>query len=128
MEAKGLRVNSGKTKGMKCRTRRVQSEDSGKHPCGLCRKEVTSNSILCVECLGWVHKKCSGNKGKLKSNVDFRCKRCLDEGLVVTVLQREVEIEPNVKLEFVPKFCYLVKNLNWQPSWKIVSFNVDKVV
>ena len=98
MEEKGLRVNSGKTKSVKCRTRRVQSEDSGKHPCDLCGKD------------------------------DFRCKRCLDEGLVVTVLQREVEIEPNVKLEFVPKFCYLVNNLNWQPSWKIVSFNVDEVV
>ena len=72
--------------------------------------------------------RCSGIKGKLKSNVDFRCKRCLDEGLVVTVLKREVEIEPNVKLELVPKFWYLGKNLNWQPSWKIVSFNVDKVV
>ena len=62
---------------------------------------------MCIECLRWVHKKCSGIKGKLKSNVGFRCKRCLEEGLVGTVLQREVEIEPNVKLECVPKFCYL---------------------
>ena len=92
METKGFGVNSGKTKGMHFRTRRVQKEDSGKHPCGLCRKEVESNSILCVECLGWVHKRCSGIKGKLKSNVDFRCRRCLDEGLAGTVLEREVEI------------------------------------
>ena len=28
-------------------------------------------------------------------------------GFVGTVLQREVEIEPNVKLECEPKFCYL---------------------
>ena len=45
--------------------------------------------------------------GKLKSNVDFRCRRYLEESPVKTVLQREGEIEPNVKLECVPKFCYL---------------------
>ena len=85
----------------------VQSEDSGKHPCGVCRKGVASNSILCVECLRWVHKRCSSINGKLKSNVVFRCRRCLEKGLVATVLQREVEIKPNVKLECEPKFCYL---------------------
>ena len=51
MEAKGLRVNAGKTKVMQCRVNRFQSEDSGKHPCGVCRKEVGKNSILCVKCL-----------------------------------------------------------------------------
>ena len=35
MEAKGLRVNAGKTKIMQCRVSTVQSEDSGKHPCGV---------------------------------------------------------------------------------------------
>ena len=42
-----------------------------------------------------------------KSNVVFCCKRCLEESPVGTVLQKEVEIELNVKLECVPKFCYL---------------------
>ena len=32
----------------------------------------------CVECLRWVHKRCSGIKGKLKNNIDFLCKRCLE--------------------------------------------------
>ena len=45
MEAKGLRVNAGKTKVVQCRVSKVQSEDSGKHPCGVCRKGVVSNSI-----------------------------------------------------------------------------------
>ena len=89
MEAKGLRVNAGKTMVMQCRISRVQSEDSREHPCGVCRKGVVRNSILCVECLRWVHKRCSGIKGKLKSNVDFSCKRCLEEDLVETALQRE---------------------------------------
>ena len=60
MEAKGLRVNDGKTKVMQCRVGRFQSEDSGEYPCGVCRKGVASNSIRCVECLRWVHKRCSG--------------------------------------------------------------------
>ena len=51
MEAKGLRMNAGKTKVMQCRVSRVQSEDSEKHPCGVRRKRAVSNSILCVECL-----------------------------------------------------------------------------
>ena len=31
----------------------------------------------------------------------------MEKSPVKTVLQREVAIEPNVKLECVPKFCYL---------------------
>ena len=41
MEAKGLRVNAGKTKVMQCRVSRFQSED----PCSVCRKGVGDNSI-----------------------------------------------------------------------------------
>ena len=65
---------------MQCQVSKFLSDDSGKHQGG--RKGVASNSILGVECLRWVHERCSGIKGKLKSNVDFRCRRCLDEGLV----------------------------------------------
>ena len=42
---KGLRVNVGKTKVKQCRVSRFHSEDSGKYPCGVCRKGVASNSI-----------------------------------------------------------------------------------
>ena len=68
-----------------------------------------NNSILCVKCRKWDHKRCSGISGKLKSNVDFHCRRCLEgeNGLFQSVLLKEVVIEPNVKLECVPKFCYL---------------------
>ena len=50
---------NNKTKVMQCGVSRFQSEDSGKHPCGVCRKGFASNSILCVECF-----RCSGIKGK----------------------------------------------------------------
>ena len=50
MELKGLRVNIGKTKVMRCKVRIGQAEESGKYPCGVCRQGVdlgqTSNPSL----------------------------------------------------------------------------------
>ena len=40
MELKGLRVNIGKTKVMRCQVRIGQAEESGKYPCGGCRQGV----------------------------------------------------------------------------------------
>ena len=59
--------------------------------------------------LRWVHERCNGISGKLKSNVDFYCKRCLEaeNDLRQSVLLKEFVVEPNVKLECVPKLCYL---------------------
>ena len=113
MEAKGPRGNAGKTKVMQYRMSRLQSEDSGEYPCGVCRKGVGRNAILCAECLRWVHKRCIGITVRLKSNVDFHCRRCLEgeNDLFQSVFVKDVVIEPNVKLECVPKFCYLRNTL-----------------
>ena len=59
---------------MWCQVSKGQAED----PCGVCMKGVGDNSILCIECFRWVHKRCSGISGMLKSNVDFDCIRCLE--------------------------------------------------
>ena len=48
MEEKGLRVNVGKTKVMKCQVGSGQVKNSGKWPCGVCRKGVGRNSICCA--------------------------------------------------------------------------------
>ena len=48
MELKGLRVNIGKTKVMRCQVRIGQ--ESGKYPCGMCRQGVGDYSIKCVAC------------------------------------------------------------------------------
>ena len=45
MELKGLRVNIGKTKVMRCQVRIGQAEDSGKYPCGVCKQGVGDNSL-----------------------------------------------------------------------------------
>jgi hypothetical protein len=49
MEQKGLRINMGKTKVMKCKVRQGQAENSGKSQCGVCRKGVGRNSICCTK-------------------------------------------------------------------------------
>ena len=51
-------------------------KDSGEYPCSVYRKGVGSNSIYCAGCSHWVHQKCSGVIGSLKSNPDYRCSRC----------------------------------------------------
>ena len=76
MEAKGLRVNMGKTKIMVSGVNLQTLKDSGEYPCSVCRKGVGSNSIYCAGCSHWVHKKCSCVTGSLKSNPDYCCSRC----------------------------------------------------
>ena len=72
MEEKGLRVNMEKTKVMKCHLRCGQAQDSGKYPCGISRKGVGRNSIHCLTCKKWIHKRCSGARGRLKDVIGFR--------------------------------------------------------
>ena len=43
-----------------------QAEDSGKFPCGVCKEGVGDNSIKCVACHKWVHKRSSGISGRLR--------------------------------------------------------------
>ena len=107
MELKGLSVNISKTKVMRCQVGIGQAEESGKYPCGVYKQGVGDNSIKCVACHRWVHKRCSGISGRLGYVADFRCRRCLDGDSAQVVLSSEVELEPGVKVECVSKFCYL---------------------
>ena len=107
MEKKGLRVNMGKTKIMVSGMDLDLLKKSGKDPCGVCQKGVGSNAIFCGGCLCWIHKKCSGIKGPLHPDPDFRCARCLGKARSIdgqTVKEVKVDDE---KLEVVPEFCYL---------------------
>ena len=107
MEKKGLRVNMGKTKIMVSGMDLDLLKKSGKDPCGVCQKGVGSNAIFCGGCLCWIHKKCSGIKGPLHPDPDFRCAGCLGKARPIdgrTV--KEVKVD-NETLEAVPEFCYL---------------------
>jgi len=111
MEAKGLKVNIGKTKVMASGKACGEVERTGKWPCAVCRKGVGVNSIQCTMCAEWVHRKCSGVRGSLTSvAATFKCKVCIegaaDEGIV------ELDLGDGVKLEGVKTFCYLGDMLN----------------
>ena len=108
MEKRGLCVNMGKTKIMESGINLDVLKKSGKYPCGVCLTGVGStNAILCDGCERWVHKKCSGIKGRLPPEGDFRCARCLGTARAFDERQSlEVEVG-NEKLEVVPEFCYL---------------------
>ena len=93
-----------KTKVMKYTYDVAQQEKSGKWPCGVCNKGVGRNSIKCDSCKRWVHKKCSGIRGRLRAGMSFQCARCKNpktSNKANTVLQQGVEFEQ------VDKFCYL---------------------
>ena len=119
LEDKGMRVNVNKTKVMVCgRTEKVDTyEESGKFPCGVCGEGVRSNSVLCTSCSKWVHKRCSGIKGKLDEKlVGFVCRRCSGVGNVgqnVNVQKDpsgekgEMDMDRGLSLEVVSNFCYL---------------------
>ena len=75
----------------------------------MCRKGVGSNSIVCGVCKKWVHKKCSGLKGRLKADVMFTCSVCVSGVCIATVQvkEKEVSLGDAGSLECVDKFCYL---------------------
>ena len=106
LESKGLRVNIGKTKVMRCKGRTGQVENSGKYPCGVCRKGVGVNSVFCGKCEKWIHKRCSGVKDVLQANNDFICPPCTSGGVANLGARKEV-MSGSDKFEAVEKFCYL---------------------
>ena len=82
IDAKGLMVNVGKNKVMKCGVGLHKIlVDSGKYPlCGVCGKGVKTNSIQCTLCMKCVHKRCSGVSRKLRAEdaEAFKCKTCVE--------------------------------------------------
>src|SRR6476469_3712038 len=75
-ESKGLRVNVTKTKVMKCNQGLQIGANSGKWSCGICRKSVGRNSIQFQSCKKWIHKICSGIRGRLSEGMRFQYDRC----------------------------------------------------
>jgi len=108
MENRGLRINVKKTKIMHSSYLDGRlPKKSGKFPCGVCMKGVGRNSIYCSFCKLWVHGKCSGVRGQLKEDPNFKCSRCRGD------IEGPTEPEPACAqmgsdvFEVVPSFCYL---------------------
>ena len=55
LSAKGLKVNTKKTKIMISKPSNGPVQKTGKYPCSVCPKGVGSNSIQCTKCKQWVH-------------------------------------------------------------------------
>ena len=107
MEQKGFRVNMKKTKFLVSGDGLGVLKKEGRFPCAVCCKGVGRNSICCSKCLLWVHKKCSGIKGRLSSDPDFVCSRC--QGLARPIDGRPVKSVPvsGELLDVEDSFCYL---------------------
>ena len=107
MEAKGLRVNMTKTKFLHSQgSQRKPHIKPCKYPCGICRQGVGSNSIYCMKCKHWIHKSCSGIKGRLKQDPSFLCRRCKNE-LPPSPVETTEFIFDGTTIDTVPTFCYL---------------------
>ena len=121
MEKKGLRVNMGKTKLMVYGSNLDVLRKSGKYPCGVCQAGVIKNAIQCGGCKQWVHKKFSGIKSPLTSDLNFRCALCLGTARPVDGRSVKEMMIGNEKLEVVPEFCYLGDMLSASGGCELAS-------
>ena len=60
MTEKGLKVDVKKTKVFFCTGERTVAMKTLKIPCSVCGRGVGRNSIMCLKCTCWAHKRCSG--------------------------------------------------------------------
>ena len=70
------------------------------------RKGAETNSIVWQFCKYWVHKRCSGIKGKLKEDGEFRCHTYANEETDIAK-ERTCLWLNGQSLEILEKFCYL---------------------
>ena len=76
MENKGLCVIMKKTKFPFSGDDQDVLQKSGKYPCTVCCSGVGRNSILCSQCMLWVHKTCSGITKRLVEDPNYISPRC----------------------------------------------------
>ena len=106
VQSKGMRVNMNKTKVIICGERQKVRQKAVRWPCWVCSKGVGCSSLQCTSCRKWVHKKCSGIKGRMsKVAKSFICRGCLNP--ITSAGRTNVDIGASAKLELVDKFCYL---------------------
>ena len=87
MEKRGLKVNLQKTKLLVTGKKRDTAVENGRFPCGVCKSGVDMNSILCISCNKWTHKRRSGLIN-LNGVVNFMCRAC-DQRRAGQTLERE---------------------------------------
>jgi len=87
-------MNTGKTKVMFSFSMKDKMEEKGKWPCGVCKKVVGNNSILCHCCKKWIHKRCSGVKGSLcKASQLCICRCCKVDRPITDGLKADLHLD-----------------------------------
>ena len=109
LSAKGMKVNTGKTKVMISTAGAGETRKVGKFPCRVCGDGTGSNSIFCTSCHSWIHKRCSDITGDLsKATENFSCRKCQGRMPRPSVVGdgEHLEVEGE-RYGVVPSFCYL---------------------
>ena len=105
MELRGMKVNISKTKLLVSGKKSREPISSGQYPCAVCNRGVGANSILCVGCNKWCHKRCSG-LSSFAGMATYTCPVC--SGLRQhTAWTDESIVLDSGTLEEVSEFCYL---------------------
>ncbi|XP_052212342.1 uncharacterized protein LOC127831397 [Dreissena polymorpha] len=107
IESNGLRVNMKKTKLLITGPGLNLLLDAGAYPCAVRRSGVGVNSVECTKCKLWVHKKCSGIKGRITSIPDYVCLRCLDQARPIDGRPVTKVVVDGSQLDDEDSFCYL---------------------
>jgi len=72
-------ANTNKTKVMIREECQKLMQKAARWPCGVSGEGVGSNSIQCISCQKWVHKKCSDTNGSMSRGMkSFMCRGCLN--------------------------------------------------
>ena len=109
MARRGLKVNIEKTKVMVSGSKNNEQKPTGRYPCGVCKRGVGSNSILCSACSKWCHKRCSGLRS-LNNVTNFHCPSCVRQQATTTSIASDQTTNIKVDggaIELVSNFCYL---------------------
>jgi len=93
----------GKTKVMSSQVGADQTEESGKWPCGMCKRGIGRNLIQCCTCNKWIHVRSNKLKGKLKDLTNYQCPNCA----IVARIGGTVEaVESAVDIDSLPNDRY----------------------
>ena len=107
METKMLHVNMKKTKFLVSNDDQDVLQKSGKYPCDVCFNSVCRNSILCSQCMLWIHKTRSGITKWLVEDPNYICPRCKGESWSIdSQTVTEVDVDGTM-IGVEATFCYL---------------------
>ena len=86
-----------------------ENRGSGDFQCSVCNQGVGANSIKCMKCRKWVHKRCSDITGRLSvAKEDFTCRKCRGTMPRTSVAGDGEYLEVDgEKYGVVTSFCYL---------------------